>query len=146
LWCIYHVSVGATGWSPSSLLRPRAERLRLKRAIAELEIRLGSLCRAGFVQRPAKFFVEHHVCRDGEVGIHQQRIAKPHHIKPHGGNSEVDFHCFRRHVGNALDDGKTFFQELIGGHYFIGESDAQRLRGVDMIAHQTVANRVLESG
>src|SRR6266542_3322752 len=68
---------------PSLRLLPRSwpERLRLKRAVAHLQISLGPLGCAGFVEWPANLFVEHHVRWNGQRLIHAQGVVPPETVK-----------------------------------------------------------------
>src|SRR6266545_7932825 len=129
---------------PSLRLFPRSwpERLRLKRAVAHLQISLGPLGCAGFVEWPAKLFVEHHVRWNGQRLIHTQGIAQSHHLQTHGRDREIDLYRFGRHVTDALDDLETLIEQLIDGDNFVYQADAQRFLSVDMIADKSVAQRV----
>src|SRR6266498_715047 len=115
--------------SPSIILPKRQlrrswpERLRLKRAVAHLQISLGPLGCAGFVEWPAKLFVEHHVRWNGQRLIHAQGVAQSHHLQTHGRDREIDLYRLGRHVSDALDDLETFIEQLIDGDNFVYQAD-----------------------
>src|SRR6266542_3322751 len=91
---------------PSLRLFPRSwpERLRLKRAVAHLQISLGPLGCAGFVEWPAKLFVEHHVRWNGQRLIHAQGVAQSHHLQTHGRDREIDLYRLGRHDALRMDE------------------------------------------
>src|SRR5678815_3834861 len=80
----------------SFLLRPRSKRLGLKWPVALLQVSFRAFGGADFVERAAKFFAQHHVRWDRQRLIQMERVAKSHHLQPHGRDGEIDFYRFRR--------------------------------------------------
>src|SRR5712692_8403368 len=92
---------------------------------------------------PLKILALRALYESRQLVVEHEGVAQTHHLQASGGYSEVELHRLRGDQGNALDNPEASVDEFVFGDNVINDANAERFLGVDVVARQGIAERVL---